>query len=61
MEIVVQICGKIKSKLTIPIDTNQDDVIELAKKDEKISAELKEKKIIKEIYVKNRLLNIVAK
>ena len=61
VEIVLQICGKIKSKLTIPIDTNQDDVIKLAKKDEKIGEELKGKKIIKEIYVKNRLLNIVAR
>ena len=61
VEIAVQICGKIKSKLTIPVDISQDEVIELAKKDEKISLELKGKKIIKEIYVKNRLLNIVAK
>lgn len=61
VEIVVQICGKIKSKLTISIDTDQDKVIEIAKKNEKIIAELEGKKIIKEIYVKNRLLNIVAK
>ncbi len=61
VEIVIQICGKIKSKLTIPIDISQDEVIKLAKEDEKIKAELEEKKIIKEIYVKNRLLNIVAK
>lgn len=61
VEIVIQICGKIKSKLTIPIDISQDEVIQLAKEDEKIKSELKEKKIIKEIYVKNRLLNIVAK
>ncbi len=61
VEIVIQVCGKIKSKLIVPVDISQDEVIKLAKEDEKIKAELKEKKIIKEIYVKNRLLNIVAK
>ncbi len=61
VEIVVQICGKIKAKLVIPTDLGKEDAIRLAKENEKIAAELKNKQIIKEIYVPNKLVNIVAK
>ncbi|MDE5853133.1 MAG: leucine--tRNA ligase [Oscillospiraceae bacterium] len=61
VEIVVQICGKIKSKLVIPTDLNKEDAIRLAKENEKIAAELKNKQVVKEIYVPNKLVNIVAK
>ena len=61
IEIVVQINGKIRAKLNVPADIEQADAIALAKADEKVSAELNGKNIIKEIYVKGKLVNIVAK
>ena len=61
IEIVVQINGKIRAKLNVPADIEQADAIALAKADEKVAAELKGKNIIKEIYVKGKLVNIVAK
>ncbi len=61
IEIVVQINGKIRAKLNVPADIEQADVIALAKADEKVAAELDGKNIIKEIYVKGKLVNIVAK
>ena len=61
VEIVLQICGKIKSRLKIPADLEREEVLKLAKQDPKIGEDLREKRIIKEIYVKNRLVNIVAK
>lgn len=61
VEIVVQINGKIRAKLTVPTDISNEDAITLAKNDEKIAEELSGKNIIKEIYVKGKLVNIVAK
>ncbi len=61
IEIVVQINGKIRAKLNVPADIEQADAIALAKADEKVAAELQGKNIIKEIYVKGKLVNIVAK
>ncbi|MBR0542271.1 MAG: leucine--tRNA ligase [Clostridia bacterium] len=61
VEIVVQINGKIRAKLNIPVDISNEDAIALAKEDEKIKEELAGKNIIKEIYVKGKLVNIVAK
>ncbi len=61
IEIVVQICGKIKSRITVAADITKDDAISTAKSDEKVAEELKNKQIIKEIYVPGKLVNIVAK
>lgn len=61
VEIVVQINGKIRARLSVPTDIESDKAIALAKKDEGIAAALEGKNIIKEIYVKGKLVNIVAK
>ena len=61
VEIVVQINGKIRARLSVPTDIESDKAIALAKKDEGIVAALEGKNIIKEIYVKGKLVNIVAK
>lgn len=61
VEIVVQINGKIKSKLTIPVGAEKDTVLDMAKSDEKISSLIEGKNVIKQIYVPNKLVNFVAK
>lgn len=61
VEIVVQINGKIRARLSVPTDIESDKAIALAKKDEGIAVALEGKNIIKEIYVKGKLVNIVAK
>ena len=61
IEIVCQINGKVKSKLTIPTDVAKDDVIALAKADEAIVKATEGKNIVKEIYVPNKLVNLVVK
>ena len=61
IEIVCQINGKVKSKLTIPTDAAKDDVIALAKADEAIVKATEGKNIVKEIYVTNKLVNLVVK
>jgi leucyl-tRNA synthetase len=61
IEIVAQINGKVKSKLIVPSDIDAADAIALAKKDEKISEAINGKAVVKELYVKGRLVNIVVK
>ncbi len=61
IEIPVQVNGKLKGRLVIPMDAQQDDVVAAAKADEKISASLADKNIFKVIYVKNKMLNFVVK
>ena len=61
IEIVVQLNGKVRAKLNVPADVEQADAIAMAKADEKIAAEISGKTIVKELYVKGRLVNIVVK
>ncbi len=61
VEIAVQINGKLRAKIEVATDASNDEAIAAAKADEKIAEELNGKNIIKEIYVKGRLVNIVAK
>ncbi len=61
IEIAVQVNGKMRAKINIPADMEQADVLSLAKQDENVKKECEGKNIVKEIYVKGRLVNIVAK
>ncbi|MBR6242403.1 MAG: class I tRNA ligase family protein, partial [Ruminococcus sp.] len=61
IEIVVQVNGKLKAKLNIPVDADKDLVIAQALADEKVKESVDGKNIIKQIYVPNKLVNIVAK
>ncbi|MBQ1436731.1 MAG: class I tRNA ligase family protein, partial [Ruminococcus sp.] len=61
IEIAVQVNGKIKSKLVISPDAQQDEVLALAKNDEKVAQAIGSMNIVKEIYVKGKLVNIVVK
>ncbi len=61
VEIVVQINGKVKAKMNIPVTIDKETVIAQAKVNEKIVPLLDGKTIIKEIYVPTKLVNIVAK
>lgn len=61
IEIVLQINGKVRSHMTASADIGKDDALASAKKDAKIAAGTSGKKIIKEIYVPGKLINIVAK
>ncbi len=60
VEIVLQIMGKVRSRITISVDMPKDEVLALAKADEKIAAAIEGKTIKKEIYVPGKLVNIVA-
>ena len=61
IEIVVQVNGKVRDKLNIAVDTDQSGALEMAKKSSKVQALIEGKTIVKEIYVKGKLVNIVVK
>ncbi len=61
IEIAVQVNGRIKTKLNIAPDASQDEVLALAKADENVAKAVEGMSIVKEIYVKGRIVNIVVK
>ena len=58
VEIVVQLCGKIKARINVPSNADKDQLLKLAK--EAIAQSLEGKTIRKEIVVPGKLVNIVA-
>ena len=61
VEIAVQVSGKIKARLMIPTDSTEEAVKALVMANANVQAALAGKTVIKEIYVKGKLYNIVAK
>ena len=61
IEMVVQVNGKIKTKLKVSVEITKEQAIAAAKSDEKVIAAIEGKTIIKEIYVPGKLINIVIK
>ena len=61
IEIVVQVNGKVRTKLSVAADIQKDDAIALAKAEDRIAAEINGKNVVKEIYVPGKLVNIVVK
>lgn len=61
IEIVVQVNGKVRTRLSVAADIQKDDAIALAKAEGRIAAEINGKNVVKEIYVPGKLVNIVVK
>ncbi len=61
VEIAIQVCGKLRSRVSVPVGCTQEDAEKIALADEKVAAALEGKNVFKVIYVQNKLLNFVAK
>ncbi len=61
VEFVLQVNGKIRSKVNVAVNTAQTEIERLALNDEKIKEFVKGKEIVKKIFVENKLMNIVVK
>jgi len=59
--IVLQVNGKLRDTLNISSALNEDELKQLALKSENIKKHIENKQILKSIYVKNKLLNLVVK
>jgi leucyl-tRNA synthetase len=60
VEIVVQVSGKVRGRLKVPAGTTEEEVVALAKKDPGVTSYLAGKTVVKMIFVKDKLLNIVV-
>jgi leucyl-tRNA synthetase len=60
VEIVLQVNGKVRGKLKVPAGASQGEVMKLAEADPGVAAHRKGKKIVKVVYVQDKLLNIVV-
>lgn len=58
---VIQINGKLRSQINVPIDISKDKILSQAKADEKTASYLDGMEIVKEIYVPNKLVNFVVR
>lgn len=61
IEIAVSICGKVRAKIIINNNASKDEALSVAKCEPKIKELIKDKTIIKEIFVPNKLINLVVK
>ena len=61
IEIAVQVNGKLKGKISVGVDEDQESALAKANEHPDVKAFLDGKTIVKEIYVKGRIVNIVAK
>ena len=61
LELPVQINGKVKSKITVPVDAENDAIVAAATSDAKVAAAIGDKRIVKQIVVPKRLVNLVVK
>ncbi|MGL4874319.1 MAG: hypothetical protein ACRC30_06670, partial [Clostridium sp.] len=61
IEIAIQINGKVKAKINIPSDLNDDGIKEASLNDENVNNAIGDKTVVKVIVIKGRLVNIVVK
>jgi len=61
VQVIAQVNGKLRAKLMVPLNSDNEAVQDLALSDEKIEKFTKGKQIIKVIVVPNKLINIVVK
>jgi len=61
VEVAIQICGKFKGTMSFAAGTAKDDAIKAVKNDERFTKMLEGKTVIKEIFVPDKLINIVVK
>ncbi len=61
VEVVVQINGKVRGRVTVPADSSEEELIKEARRNERIEELLAGKEVVKTIAVPGRLVNIVAR
>jgi len=61
VEIVVQVLGKVRGRVKVAAGVSEDEVMKLARADGGVAGHLAGKTIVKVIFVKDKLLNIVVR
>ena len=61
VEVAVQVNGKLRATVMMPLNSTKDEAIAIAKADARVAAAIEGKTVIKEISVPNKIVNIVVK
>ncbi len=61
IELPIQVNGKLKSTISVAVDSSEEEVKELVHANSQVQNATADKTIVKEIYVKNKIYNIVVK
>jgi leucyl-tRNA synthetase len=61
VEMVVQINGKVRGRVTVPADAGQDEVVRAAKEEPNVARHLTEGEVAREIVVPGKLVNLVVR
>ena len=61
IQMPVQVNGKVRTVITIPVSYTKEEILNLVRSDEKISTALAGKTVVKEIVVPGKIINIVVK
>ena len=57
----IQVNGKLRATIEISVDASQEEIKEAALKDENVQKFIQDKSIVKEIFVKGKIFNLVVK
>ena len=61
LNIPVQICGKLRSVITVDAAADKQTIVDAAKADAKVAAAIAGKEIVKEIFIPGKMVNLVVK
>ena len=61
VEMAVQVQGKLRGTVVVPMDSDQDTVVAAAKESERVAKAMEGMQIVKVIFVKNKLVNLIVK
>ena len=61
MTIAIQVNGKLRGSIEVPADTDKDDILLESKAVENVKKFIGDMDVVKEIYVPNKLVNLVVK
>lgn len=61
IQIIVQVNGKLRGKIKVSPGASKDQILDLAKSEENVIKHLAGKQIVKEIFVPNKIINLVVK
>ena len=61
VEIPVQVNGKVRATIQIAVDASEEEVKNIVHENANVQTQLEGKTVVKEIYVKNKIYNIVVK
>ncbi len=61
VEMAVQVLGKLRGTVVVPMDSDQDTIVAAAKEADRVAKAIEGKQIVKVIFVKNKLVNLIVK